>query len=77
MSYDKIEFIINSIKLNLKQLEIERSCLDANNKLEKARSLQNKDLKKTADNLCLNIRSKIQKYCNQIPLYRLNKKIDN
>ncbi|MFX0005006.1 MAG: hypothetical protein ACFE9J_16185, partial [Candidatus Hermodarchaeota archaeon] len=43
--YDQIEIIINSIKLNLKQLEIEKSCLNADNKLEKARSLQDKDLK--------------------------------
>lgn len=45
ISYEQIEFIIKSIELNLTQLEIEKSCLDADNKLEKARSFQNKDLK--------------------------------
>jgi hypothetical protein len=45
ISYEQIAFIIKSIELNLTQLEIEKSCLDADSKLEKARSFQNTDLK--------------------------------
>jgi len=45
INYEQIEFVLKSIKLNLKQLEIEKLCMEADKKLEKARSLKNKDLK--------------------------------
>ena len=44
MSYSLIENKINSIRLNLKQIEIERICVEADKNIEQAQSLQNKDL---------------------------------
>ena len=42
--FSNIEVKIDSIKINLKQLNIEKECLEINQVIEQARSLQSKDL---------------------------------
>jgi len=44
IDYKLLEEKVKSIELNLKQIEIEKKCLDTDKKLERARSLQDKDL---------------------------------
>ncbi|MEE9378421.1 MAG: hypothetical protein V3V33_10335, partial [Candidatus Lokiarchaeia archaeon] len=45
--YDHLDAKLKSINLKLAQLDIEKICLKADSKLEKARSLQNEDFKET------------------------------
>ena len=49
IDYDSLELKINAINLNLIQLEIEKICLNADEKLRKARSLQDNDLKEATN----------------------------
>ena len=44
ISSSYLEDKINSIKINLKQIDIEKTCVEADRKIETAQSLQNKDL---------------------------------